>query len=51
MLTVEGCFETALNSEWRDEALDRRSFRKYISHDDLIFFKNVQNLKEIPQVE
>ena len=24
MLTVEGCFETALNSEWRDEALDGR---------------------------
>ena len=24
MLTVEGCFETALNSEWRDQALDGR---------------------------
>ena len=23
-LTVEGCFETALNSEWRDQALDGR---------------------------
>ena len=22
MLTVEGCFQTSLNSEWRDEALD-----------------------------
>ena len=24
MLTVEGCFETALNSEWCDQALDSR---------------------------
>ena len=24
MLTVEGCFETVLNSEWRDQALDGR---------------------------
>ena len=24
MSTVEGCFETALNSEWRDQALDGR---------------------------
>ena len=23
-LTVEGCFETALNIKWRDQALDRR---------------------------
>ena len=24
MLTVEGCFETSLNSEWRDQALEGR---------------------------
>ena len=24
MLTLEGCFETSLNSEWRDQALDGR---------------------------
>ena len=48
MLTVEGCFETPLNSEWRDQALDCREYRKYISYDDLLFFENVQNLMEIP---
>ena len=39
MLTFEGCFETALNSEWRDQALDGRLFRTYISYDDLLFFE------------
>ena len=48
MLTVEGYFEKALNSEWRDEALDARYFRKYLSYDDLLFFEYVQHLMEIP---
>ena len=48
MLTVEGCFETALNSEWRDQALDGRYFWKYIRYEDLLFLENVQNLMEIP---
>ena len=47
MLTVEGCFETAVNSEWRDEALDGRQFGKYISYEDPLFFENVQNLMEL----
>ena len=47
MLTVEGCFETALNNEWRDQVLHGRSFRKYITYQDLLFFENVQNLMEI----
>ena len=37
MLNVEGCFETPLNSEWRDQALDGRYFWKYISDEDLFF--------------
>ena len=41
MLTVEECLETALNSEWRDQALDGCEFRKYISYDDLLFSENV----------
>ena len=48
MLTVKGCFETALNSEWRDQVLDDRYFRKYMSCDDPVFLENVQNLVEIP---
>ena len=48
MLTVERCFETSLNSEWRDEALEGRLFRKDISYDDVVCFENVQNLMEIP---
>ena len=48
MLTVEGCFETALKSEWRDQALHGCKFREYISYDDLLFLENVQTLKEIP---
>ena len=48
MLTDEGCFEMALISEWRDQALDGHSFRKYITYDDLLFFENVQKLMEIP---
>ena len=51
MLTIEGCFEKALNSEWPDQALDGRYFRKYISYEDLLFLKNVQNLMEIPSME
>ena len=51
MLTVEGYFETALNSEWRDQALDGRHFWKYISYEDLLFLENVQNLMELPQME
>ena len=51
MLTVEGCFETALNNEWRDQALHGRSFRKDISYDDLLFFENVQSLMENPSME
>ena len=42
MLTVEGCFETALNSEWLDQALGGRCFRKYISYDDLLFFEKFE---------
>ena len=38
MLTVEGCFEMALNSEWRDQAFDGRLFQKNISYDNLVFF-------------
>ena len=48
MLTVEGCFERALNSEWRDQALDGRYYQKDISYDDLLFFENVENLMEVP---
>ena len=48
MLIVEGCFETALNSEWRDEGLDGPYFRKYISCDDPLFFENVPNFMQIP---
>ena len=39
MLTAEGCFETALNSEWRDQVLDGRLYRKYISYGDLVLCK------------
>ena len=48
MLTAEGYFETALNSEWRDQALDGRYFWKYISYEDLLFLENIQSLMEIP---
>ena len=48
MLTVQGCFDTALKSEWRDKALDGRYFPKYMSSEDVLFFENVQNLMEIP---
>ena len=48
MLTVEECFETPLNSEWREQALDGREFWKYISYDDLLYFENIPNLIEIP---
>ena len=51
MFTVEGCFETALNSERRDQALDGRYFRKYISYDDLLFVAYDQNFMEIPAME
>ena len=44
MFTVEGSFETALNSEWRDQALHGRKFGKHISYDYLLLFENVQNL-------
>ena len=37
MLTVEGCFETVLNNELREEALGDRYFWKYISYDHLLF--------------
>ena len=48
MLTVEGCFEMALNSEWRDQAWDGPYFRKYITYDDLLLFLNVYNFIEVP---
>ena len=48
MLTVEECFETALNCQWGDPALDGRYFGKYISYEDLPFSENVRNLMEIP---
>ena len=51
MLTVEGCFDRALNSERRDQALHGRYFGKYLSYQDLLFFENVQNLREIPSME
>ena len=51
MLTVEGCFEAALNSECRDQPLDGREFWKYISYDNFLFFENVQNLMEIASIE
>ena len=51
MLTVEGSFETSLNSEWRDQALDGHLFRKDFSYDDLLFLENVQNLMDIPEME
>ena len=51
MLTVEGCFETPPNSEWRDQVLHGCKFRKYISYDDLLFFETVQNLMENPSME
>ena len=51
MLTVEGCFETALNREWRDQVLHGFKFWKYISYDDLLLFENVQNLMENPYME
>ena len=48
MLTVEGRFETALNSEQRDQASDGRYFRKQISYDDVVVFFYYQNFMEIP---
>ena len=48
MLTVERCFDTAVNSEWREQALDGRQFGIHISYDDPLFFENVHNLMEIP---
>ena len=49
MLIVEGCFETALSSEWREQVLDGRYFQKYNSYDNFFgLFENVQNLMEIP---
>ena len=47
MLTVEGFFDMALNSEWRDQALDGCQFPKDITYDDLVFFENIQNLMDI----
>ena len=40
MLTVDGCFETALFGEVPDQVFDSLQFRKYISYDDLFFQKN-----------
>ena len=40
MLTVDGCFETALFGEVPDQVFDSLEFRKYISYDDLFFQKN-----------
>ena len=39
MLTAEGYFEMAVNSEWREQALDGRWYRKYSSYEDFLFLQ------------
>ena len=41
MLTVEGCYDTALFSEWFNQVFDSLQFQKYMSYNDLQFFENV----------
>ena len=48
IFTLEECSDNVIFSEWSNQALDSRSFRKYIGYDNLLFLENVWNLIEIP---
>ena len=51
MLTLKGSSETPPFREWSHELFDNLYFRKYISYDDFLFFENVSNLIDIPEME
>ena len=51
MLTVEGCSDTALFTEWSNQLLESHQFRKYISYDDLLVFENIKNLMDVPSMQ
>ena len=51
MLTLKGSSETPPFREWSHELFDNLYFRKYISYDDFLFFENVSNLIDTPEME
>ena len=51
MLTVEGCSETTLFSEWSNQLFEGPSFRKYIAYEDLLLFENIWNLMDVSQMQ
>ena len=51
MSTDEACFETPLLIEWCDEVFHSLEIRKHISYEQHLFFQNVENLRQIPEME
>ena len=51
MSTVLACSDTPLLIEWFDEAFHSLEIRKHISYEQHLFFQNVENLRQIPEME